>query len=193
MLLLPSAVAALLQPESLLQLNFAGQAATLGAIRRAAARHDAVNRVSCLEMSTYMRNTLLRDTDCMSMAHSLEVRAPFLDHELTSLMLRIPGAWKLQNGQNKPLLVAALGDQLPPSLRARPKRGFEFPWSDWLRGELRSEVERTLAEPGPILGQALRWEGVRALLGDFLNGREHWSRPWLFYVLRKWTEQHLAA
>jgi len=193
MLLLPHRIAELLQPEWLLQLDFTAAAAALRGLQSSAAHHDSVNRVSCLEMGTYMRNTLLRDTDCMSMAHSLEVRAPLLDHELTALVLRIPGAWKLQKDQNKPLLVAAMAGRMPSAVLARPKRGFEFPWPAWLRGELREEVDRTLQEPGPVLAQALRWEGVRACWSEFLRGREHWSRPWLFYVLRKWTEQHLSA
>lgn len=193
MLLLPSRIAEMAQPEWLLRLDFSAMAPHLRAIRCDAQRHDAVNRVSCFELATYLRNTLLRDTDCMSMAHSLEVRVPFLDHQLTDVMLRIPGAWKLDRRQNKPLLAEALRGKLPPELLARPKRGFEFPWPAWLRGELRHDVETTLAEPGPVLAQALQWEHVRALWREFLAGREHWSRPWLFYVLRKWTEQHLAA
>jgi asparagine synthase (glutamine-hydrolysing) len=193
LLLLPGRIAQMMQPAWLLDLDFEDMAAHLRSVREAAARHDPVNRVSCFELSTYMRNTLLRDTDCMSMAHSLEVRAPFLDHDLTDLMLRIPGAWKVNRRQNKPLLVEALGRKLPPQLLSRPKHGFEFPWAEWLRGKLRRDVSETLAEPGPVLGQALRWDEVRRVWQDFLASREPWSRPWLFYVLRKWTDENLAA
>ena len=192
MLLMPRDVAGLLRPEWLLELDFSELAQALRSLRSAIAPHDAVNRVSCLELSTYMRNMLLRDTDCMSMAHSLEVRVPFLDHQLTDLMLRIPGAWKVQ-GRNKSLLLEALADKLPITLISPRKRGFEFPWSSWLRGELRSEVENTLREPGSALAQAFDWRKVQSIWQNFLAGREHWSRPWLFYVLRKWTAQHLPA
>jgi asparagine synthase (glutamine-hydrolysing) len=91
------------------------------------------------------------------------------------------------------LLVAALEKPLPMDILQQPKRGFEFPWDLWLRGELRSEVEATLAEPGPALAPVLQWETVRQLWRDFLAGRMHWSRVWLFYVLRKWTDRHIAA
>jgi len=193
MIFFPSFIARLAQPQWLAQVDFAPFADSAARLAQAAARMDPVNRISCCELSTYMRNTLLRDADCMSMAHSLEVRVPFLDHQLTSLLLSIPGSRKVRNGHSKPLLVEALGKVLPANLACQRKRGFEFPWSTWLRGELRAEVDRTLQEPGPILGQALRWDGVRACWNEFLQGREHWSRPWLFYVLRKWTEQHLTA
>ncbi|HEV8384985.1 MAG TPA: asparagine synthase-related protein, partial [Candidatus Acidoferrales bacterium] len=161
-------------------------------MQRLIAGHDAVNRVSCLELSSYMRNTLLRDSDCMSMANSLELRVPLIDHVVTETMLRLPGAWKLAR-QRKPLLVAALAKPLPPEILQQKKRGFEFPWNLWLRGELRSEVETALAEPGPALAGVLQWGAVCELWREFLDGRVHWSRVWLFYVLKKWTDRHIGG
>ncbi len=193
MIFFPSRVAQLSQPDWLAQVDFAPCAEGAARLAQAATALDPVNRVSCCELSTYMRNTLLRDTDCMSMAHSLEVRVPFLDHRLTSLMLRIPGRQKVATGMNKPLLVKALGKALPSRIAHRPKCGFEFPWKNWLRGQLRDEVAQTLREPGPILGEAIHWGKVTRIWDEFLQDREHWSRPWLFYVLRKWTAQHLGS
>jgi asparagine synthase (glutamine-hydrolysing) len=95
--------------------------------------------------------------------------------------------------QNKPLLVEAAHSHLPGEILAQPKRGFELPWEKWLKGALRCEVEETLAESGPALGAVFQWSKVRVVWNDFVGGREHWSRPWLFYVLRKWTERHLTA
>lgn len=192
LVLTPARVARLFQPDWLLALNFSVFEEEVGEMHRLLAGHDAVNRVSCLELSSYMRNTLLRDTDCMSMANSIEVRVPLIDHVVTEQMLRLPGAWKLGR-QRKPLLVAALEKPLPLDILQQPKRGFEFPWDLWLRGELRDEVEATLSEPGPALEPVLQWETVRQLWRDFLAGRMHWSRVWLFYVLRKWTDRHIAA
>jgi asparagine synthase (glutamine-hydrolysing) len=191
LVLTPARVAQLLQPDWLLALDFSVYEADVQEIEHLLAGQDAVNRVSCLEISTYMRNTLLRDADCMSMANSLEVRVPLIDHVVTERMLRLPGAWKLGR-QRKPLLVAALEEPLPEEILQQPKRGFEFPWDLWLRGELRAEMEATLSEPGPALAPVLQWNNVRELWRDFLARRVHWSRVWLFYVLKKWTDRHVG-
>ncbi len=193
MVLTPPRVARLLRTEWLMDIDFDLYAKEMAERARLLAAHDSVNRVACLELAVYLRNTLLRDTDCMSMAHSLEVRVPLLDHLLTEQVLRLPGSWKLDGRQRKPLLVAAVAKPLPQDILRLPKRGFEFPWSEWLRGQLRPEVDRALADPGPLLDSVLRWEKVRELWAEFLEGRTHWSRPWMFYVLKKWVEQHLTA
>jgi asparagine synthase (glutamine-hydrolysing) len=192
LLLTPAEMARVLRPEQVLAVDFSLYADELGERDRLLATHDAINQVSCLELGVYLRNTLLRDTDCMSMAHSLEVRVPLIDHVLTEQVLRIPGAWKLNGHRPKPLLLAALRRPLPEAVLRQPKRGFEFPWPHWLRGELRREVESTLAEPAAALASALDWPNVRAYWQEFLGGRAHWSRPWLFYVLQKWGERNLG-
>src|SRR5439155_18722916 len=74
---------------------------------------DRVNAVSLMELSSYMRNVLLRDADVMSMAHSLEIRVPFLDHALVEFIASLPGESKLRFRQSKPLLVAGLEGSLP--------------------------------------------------------------------------------
>ena len=74
---------------------------------------DDFTAVSCLESRSYMVDTLLRDTDSMSMAHSLEVRVPFLDHALVEFVARLPGSIKRDNGRAKSLLVDAVADLLP--------------------------------------------------------------------------------
>lgn len=193
LILSPPQVARVFRPERVLEIRFDAFAEEMARQQRLIAGHDPVNRVSCLELLVYLRNTLLRDTDSMSMANSLEVRVPLLDHIVTEQSLLLPGRWKVQGRQRKPLLVSAAGKGLPESILQQPKRGFEFPWDQWLRGELRGSVEKALAEPGPVLDAALQWPAVRRMWTDFLEGRRHWSRVWMFYVLREWTAQNLAA
>ncbi len=193
LLLSPAQVARMFRAEALLQINFDAYAEEYAAQQRLLASHDPVNRVSCLELLVYLRNTLLRDADCMSMAHSLEVRVPLLDHVVTEAALRMPGAWKLDGHQRKPLLVQALGRPLPPEILHQPKRGFEFPWADWMHGQLRASIEEKLAEPGAALAAVMRWEGVQQAWQEFLSGRLHWSRVWLFYVLRNWCDRNLTV
>jgi asparagine synthase (glutamine-hydrolysing) len=189
----PTQIARMLRPERLLEIQFEVFAEEFDRQQRLIAKHDPVNRVACFELLVYLRNTLLRDTDSMSMAHSLEVRVPLLDHRVTQQALLLPGRWKLEGRQRKSLLVAAAGRALPPAILRQAKRGFEFPWDQWLRGKLRSAVESALAEPGPVLESAVHWPEVRNIWSEFQAGRCHWSRVWMFYVLRQWAAQNLTA
>jgi len=155
---------------------------------------DAINRVSYLESRCYMLNTLLRDSDVMSMAHGLEVRVPLIDHRLARQVLRLPGSWKLNRKTPKPLLVEALAGQLPDKIIHRPKRGFTLPLEHWLRGAMRSSVEESLAkiDDGPLSG-TISPPAARKVWEDFLAGRTSWSRPWSLYVLQKWCCQNIAS
>jgi asparagine synthase (glutamine-hydrolysing) len=150
---------------------------------------DQINRVSYLESRCYMLNTLLRDSDIMSMAHGLELRVPLIDHRLAEKLFAFPGVWKLSSRTPKPLLVAALQGALPDEVVHRPKRGFTLPFEHWLREELRAGVEETLNKTaeGP-LAALLKPKAVRKVWGDFLSGRTSWSRPWSLYVLERWCE-----
>ena len=151
---------------------------------------DPVNRVSYLESHWYMRNTLLRDADFMSMAHGLELRVPFLDRALVEACFRIPGKRKLQGSSPKSLLLASLGVELPEEIVKRPKRGFTFPFERWLRGEMRPVVERALLSDGST-ETVLNPGAVRDVWNRFLAGETSWSRPWSLFVLKRWCEQNL--
>jgi asparagine synthase (glutamine-hydrolysing) len=155
---------------------------------------DPVNRVSYLEARCYMLNTLLRDSDLMSMAHGLEVRVPLIDHRLARRVLALPGSRKLDSGTPKPLLVRALGGQLPEKIVRRQKQGFTLPFKHWLRDALRSTVEESLHQiGGGVLGTLISERAVRGVWEDFLKGRTSWSRPWSLYVLQSWCRQHLSS
>ena len=119
-----------------------------------ALRLDPVNRVSYLESRCYMLNTLLRDSDFMSMSQGLEVRVPLIDHQLAKAVLALPGKWKL-NGTPKKLLVDALAGSLPDEIVHRPKRGFTLPFEHWMRQELRQRSNpcwRSRISEGPLGG-----------------------------------------
>jgi len=152
---------------------------------------DPVNRVSFLEARCYMLNTLLRDSDVMSMAHGLEVRVPLIDHTLARQLMALPGSWKLNAGTPKPLLVHAMRGDLPDQIVHRPKRGFTLPFEHWLRDALRSEIENSLGkfEGGPLC-EVISAPAVSRIWADFLSGKTSWSRPWALFVLQRWCEQH---
>ena len=156
---------------------------------QAALSPDVINQASVLELGGYLSNTLLRDTDTMSMAHSLEVRVPLIDHRLVEFMLRVPGNLKVRANEPKRLLVNAVAD-LPDEIVHRPKRGFELPFKHWLRNELRTEVEREFNETP--LRYLLHIPALTALWNDFQQGRLTWSRVWSLYVLSRWAGLNLA-
>ena len=157
-------------------------------------RLDPVNRVSYLETRCYMLNTLLRDSDSMSMAHGLEVRVPLIDHKLAHYVLALPGSWKMNGGSPKPLLVRALKDHLPDQIVHRKKRGFTIPFEQWLRADLRCGVEKSLHKIGEsALGAFVSQKACLEVWSDFLSGRTSWTRPWSLFVLQHWCELHLSS
>jgi asparagine synthase (glutamine-hydrolysing) len=153
--------------------------------------YDPVTQVSCLELRTYMANTLLRDVDAMSMAHSLEVRVPLIDHKLVEHMIRLPGRLKLGADAPKRLLVRALDGALPDEIVHRKKWTFSFPFDNWFRGELKPLIETSLCEGGTALEHILSKDAVRQQWGDFLDGRTNYSRSWTIAVLQHWCASHL--
>jgi asparagine synthase (glutamine-hydrolysing) len=154
---------------------------------------EPVAEVSWLEMRTYMASTLLRDTDAVSMAQSLEVRVPLLDTPLVEFVGSLPDAARWQPGTQKALLAEAVGDLLPQEILGQRKRTFTLPWEEWLRGPMRSRMEASFGDPAAALGVYLRPGGMRTVWTDFLAGKTTWSRPWSLYVLNEWCRRHLAA
>ena len=152
---------------------------------------DIINQVSYLEICNYMRDILLRDTDCMSMAHSLEVRVPFLDHKLIEFMFSIPGELKMDSRLNKPLLINSLDEPLPEVIIRRKKMGFTLPFEHWLGQDLKPEIEDTLSEKDAVLDEFINQESVLGIWREFLKGHITWQRPWAIYVLKKWVKIYL--
>src|ERR1700728_1215164 len=154
---------------------------------------DDFTAVSWLELRSYMLNTLLRDTDAMSMRHSLEVRVPFLDAPLVDYLLSLPEKAKHPTARPKSLLVEALGDVFPEELLAQQKRTFTFPWENWLRGTLGERVAAGIADWSPSLEQQLAREFAEKVWSDYLAGRTTWSRPWSLYVLNEWVKRNVTV
>jgi asparagine synthase (glutamine-hydrolysing) len=157
----------------------------------AARKLEPIASVAWLEMRSYMASTLLRDTDCVSMARSLEVRVPLLDTPLVEFVGSLPDAARQRPGTQKALLVEALGDILPQQILTQPKRTFTLPWEDWLRGSLRARLEASFADLAPGLAPHMHPDGIREVWSAFLGRKTSWSRPWSLYVLNEWCRQHL--
>lgn len=153
---------------------------------------DAFNAISHLELTRYMRDILLRDSDVMSMAHSIEVRVPFVDVELARFVLSLPGAWKWNPTRPKSLLLEALGHRLPEYVWNRRKMGFTLPFADWMCGRLRPEIHATFSDDTLLKSCGLQPATARRILANFLSNpaRWRWSRPWSLYVLARWCAHH---
>ena len=132
--------------------------------------------LAALDIRHYLGDQLLRDGDLMSMAHSVELRVPYLDHRLVEHVLSLPGHFKLDR-RPKPLLLDALGGRIPRAVWDRPKMGFTFPMARWMR-ERAPELRAACHEEKLLDRRAVDrvWDG-------FARGRHHWSRPWALYVL----------
>ncbi|MBL8601296.1 MAG: asparagine synthase (glutamine-hydrolyzing) [Myxococcales bacterium] len=142
---------------------------------------DPLNLLSRIDLGTYLRNTLLRDGDQMSMAHAVEVRAPFLDADLVEWVLSTPTRHKLDRRRNKPLLLDAVGPALPREVWDRPKKGFGIPYQRWLREGLElAEIE------GPEVGLDPR--AVAEVRARFAQG-QYYSRWLTLLAYARWARR----
>lgn len=148
-----------------------------------------LSRISYGELNAYLANVLLRDSDQMSMAHSLEVRVPFLDHRLIEFVMGVPDPLKHPRTPKK-LLTDAMEGFIPRSVIDRPKMGFTLPWKEWMTGPLRGFAEERIQ--GLQERELFRPEGIRWLWRAFLKGdpRVSWSRIWYLIVLEDWLEKN---
>ncbi len=149
-------------------------------------RDDPLDAAVELEFSHYLGNQLLRDTDVMSMAHSIEARVPFLDHPLVNAVRSLPYGRKLGRRVNKPLLLRSVDPRLPREIWDRPKRGFTLPFHRWMKEHRQDFTDRTLASG------VFREEVVLSLWRRFTEGRAHWSRPWSLVAYSAWRENVLG-
>jgi len=156
--------------------------------------NQMISSVSRAEMERYMQPVLLRDADQMSMAHGLEVRVPFLDHDLLEFVLSLPDDYKKRGGGSKPLIVAALGNHiLPNHIVNRPKMGFVLPWENWMRKELKGLVEEAM-DYGQFSGiiEKQKWQNA---YHAFCEGKQsyNWNVFWALVTLTNWMKANKVS
>lgn len=161
----------------------ARQNVSIGGVGVGGSPRELLDAAVRLEFEHYLQHQLLRDTDAMSMAHSIEARVPFLDHRLVDAVYRLPHRAKLARGVNKPLLLGALEDPLPREVWDRPKQGFTFPFRQFLLAHRDQFRDRAHSE------DAFRPGAVDQVWNEFENGRAHWSRPWALVAFSEWVER----
>ena len=165
----------------------------------------ALERVSALCLRGYTQNQLLRDIDAVSMAHSLEVRVPFLDPSLADLALSLPRVAKLgslsgvhnpeiasyRDTGTKKILVDIAAELLPPGMDTQPKRGFGMPFDVWLKGPLRGVFDDALSSRTVKNRGFFDEAEVGCLKKDFLAGQGSWPQPWLLMMTELWCREVL--
>ena len=161
--------------------------------REAADPSDRVNLICFIEFCTKMTEVLLHRVDRVTMLHSLEARAPFLDHELCELAFAVPGARKLAGRRLKGLLKEVARRHIPPAIVDRPKMGFSFPFKEWLRGPLGPAVESAFSGSRLFADGWVRRDFADALLRQHRRGlADHAPRLWLLYGLCRWYDVFAA-
>jgi len=143
-----------------------------------------------LDLATYLPGDLLLKADIASMAHSLELRSPFLDHEVVELGLALPDSLKVRGRDGKIALRRAFAADLPQQVVDRGKTGFGVPLGRWFREDLREAAHDLLASDRGWF----RGETIRALLEEHESGRvDHGHRLWCLLMLELWVREHVEA
>ncbi len=156
---------------------------------------EILHAVSLLELSSFVGERLLRDTDAASMAVSLEARVPLLDWALCETVAGIDPSRRFSPlGKKRLLRDLALG-RLDPAIFDRPKSGFVLPIGEWAKRRLQPEMEQLLSDTALVGRAGLRPETVRTLWISYLAGRPglYWSRLWSIFVLLSWCQNHDVA
>ena len=158
----------------------------------------AANRLSklqYLDIKTYLASDILPKVDRMSMAASLESRAPFLDHVFVELAARVPAALKIRAGESK-YLLKRLAERagVPKEVLYRPKQGFAVPLVHWFRNELKGEISGILSEPKTMQRGYFDVRAIRRLLSEHASGlRDRSAEVWLLLVLELWHRNFVEA
>lgn len=157
-------------------------------------RRDLTARLLDVNLTTYLPDDLLIKADRASMAASLELRAPFLDHRLVELAARIPANLKLDGSQTKMILKAVASDVLPPEIIHRKKHGFGVPVGRWFRDDLAGYARDVLLDPSTLGRGYFQPAAVTRLLDEHISGeRNHGQHIWLLLTFEWWHRLFIDA
>ena len=153
---------------------------------------DPLERILHWDYTQPLPSSLLTKLDIASMARSLEVRSPFLDHELVELCARFPTSWKANAREGKIMLRDIVAEDLPPEILHAPKRGFSVPLAQWWRGDAREQIRAGILPLHPALKPFLNETVASQLLDEHQAGRaNHAQRLWNLWVLNEWARTFL--
>ena len=148
---------------------------------------DPLSRLQYVDIKTYLVDDILVKVDRASMANSLEVRCPLLDHKLMELMAQMPSGLKLRNGEGKYIFKKALTNLVPQSVLRRAKKGFAMPVAEWFRGELKGFAHDALfARPNDYLNPTF----LNGIWKQHQRGQRDWSALlWSVLMFRTWQDE----
>ena len=155
---------------------------------------DCLNRFLGFDQRYYLCDDILQKVDRMSMAHSVEVRPPFLDHRIVEFAASLPPKWKIDGSRQKVILKRLMAGKLPDAVLRRKKTGLDIPAHDWLRGPLRALLLDTLSSENSVLSQLFSVDRVNALVQKHLQrkanlGFQLWSLLILTLWIKRWKIQ----
>jgi asparagine synthase (glutamine-hydrolysing) len=154
----------------------------------AADTDDPLARIQYLDIKTYLVDDILVKVDRASMAVSLEVRVPLLDHVFMERMARVPSALKLRGREGKAVFKKALESRLPPDVLYRRKMGFSVPLADWWRTDLRAAFETAVLREGSFCSELFEPAAVRRLWDEQQRGtKDNAYKLWILFALEKWA------
>jgi asparagine synthase (glutamine-hydrolysing) len=155
---------------------------------------DALGGMIASDVAMLLPDDFLTKVDRASMAVGLEVRPPMVDHEFLELCARVPAALKVRNGQTKWLFKKMCDGWLPDAVVHRPKKGFEIPVDDWLRGPLRDLFEGMVFSQGNASNHFLDTSTVRRLLRRHLTKQANYGQTlWAILIFASWSERWLRV
>lgn len=155
---------------------------------------EPIERILQWDNTDPLPNSLLTKLDIASMAQSLEVRSPFLDHELVELCARLPNEWKGNRREGKLMLRELIGAEVPAEVLSARKRGFSVPLGHWWRNEARQQIREGLFPLHPTLTPYLEEKTAAHLLEEHQGGRaNHAQRLWNLWVLNEWARTFLSS
>ncbi|MBI4397739.1 MAG: asparagine synthase (glutamine-hydrolyzing) [Candidatus Omnitrophica bacterium] len=146
-----------------------------------------LDRATYMEFTYYLHDQLLRDTDIMSMRHSIEVRVPYLDHVIVSEILSKNFGGRFDPAEHKRWLKEIVKPDFPESILRRPKQGFTLPIAHWMRTSCKERVASQF-ESGGSARLPLEASVMQSVWKQFLSGKIHWSLPWSLFILSHWFE-----
>jgi asparagine synthase (glutamine-hydrolysing) len=154
----------------------------------------SINQSLQLDQQLVLQGDMLPKVDLMSMQHALEVRVPFLDHELVAFANSLPEHFKVNGKRKKMILQDTFRDILPAKIYNRPKHGFEVPLLNWLRKDLKSEINEKWLSKDLIESQEIfDWEGIKALKKKLFssNPEDSHAHVWALIVFQEWWEEYM--
>jgi asparagine synthase (glutamine-hydrolysing) len=170
----------------------------LAGLREMVRGSDSLESYLWFDQKYYLPDDILTKVDRMSMAHSMEVRPPFLDHRIVEFAATLPANLKVRGGRQKVILKELMKDKLPPMILRRKKVGFDIPAHDWLRGPLRPMLLDSLEHGIAANPEVFKREAIETYLRRHLDreinvGYHLWGLMILFLWMKKWRIQAAAA